>query len=219
MRLSLTCCIGVDNAIQFKVVLASGKYITANEHRYSDLFWALRGGGGGTYGVVVSVTYQTHDIFPLTSILLQVNLTTAESALNVTTEFLKLHPGLSDASWGGYLFFNLPVLQAIYIAPDVSVAQVNATLNPFLDKAKAITGSSTNVVYIVGPAPSFYDWYLSLFNKTGQVGGSGELISRLLSRDLVQQQPDKAAKIMLNVAASNGLEFKYAHFYLLNIAF
>jgi hypothetical protein len=204
----LAHCIGVDNAIQFKVVLASGKYVTANKHQYSDLFWALRGGGGGTYGVVVSVTYRTHDLFPLTSILLQVNLTTAESALNVTTEFLKLYLGLSDASWGGYLFFNLPLLQAIYIAPDVSVAQVNATLNPFLDKAKAATGNSSGVVYIVGPAPSFYDWYLSLFNKTGQVGGNGELISRLLSRDVVEQQPDKAAKTMLNVAAGIGLEIK-----------
>ena len=201
-------CIGVDNAIQFTVVLASGKYVTANEHRYSDLFWALRGGGGGTYGVVVSVTYRTHDLFPLTSILLQVNLTTAESAVNVTTEFLKLHPGLSDASWGGYLFFNLPLLQAIYIAPNENVAQVNATLNPFLDKAKVVTGNSTNVVSIVGPVPKFYDFYLSLFNKTGQVGGNGELISRLLSRDLVEQQPGKVAKIMLSVAASIGLEFK-----------
>ena len=208
MTLGLTHVIGVDNAIQFKVVLASGKYVTANKHQYSDLFWALRGGGGGTYGVVVSVTYRTHNLFPLTSILLQVNLTTAESALNVTTEFLKLYPGLSDASWGGYLFFNLPLLQAIYIAPDVSVAQVNATLNPFLDKAKAATGDSANVVYIAGPVPSFYDWYLGLFNKTGQVGGNGELISRLLSRDVVEQQPDKAAKTMLSVAAGVGLEIK-----------
>jgi hypothetical protein len=126
----------------------------------------------------------------------------------VTTEFLKLHPGLSDASWGGYSFFSLPLLQAVYIAPDVSVAQVNATLNPFLDKAKAVTGNSTNVSYIVGPAPTFYDLYVTLFN-TGQVGGNTtEVISRLLSRDLVEQQPDKVAKVMLNVAASIGLEFE-----------
>ena len=88
------------------------------------------------------------------------------------------------------------------------MARVNATLNPFLDKAKAATGDSANVVYIAGPVPSFYDWYLGLFNKTGQVGGNGELISRLLSRDVVEQQPDKAAKTMLSVAAGVGLEIK-----------
>ena len=126
----------------------------------------------------------------------------------MTTEFLKLHPELSDAGWGGYSFFNLPLLQAVYIAPDVSVAQVNATLDSFFDKAKAATGNSTNVVYIVGPAPSFYDLYIALFN-TGQAGGNTtEVVSRLLSRDLLERQPDKAAKIMLNVAASIGLEFK-----------
>jgi FAD/FMN-containing dehydrogenase len=208
VRLSLAHCIGVDNVIQFTVVLASGRYVTANKNQYSDLFWALRGGGGGTYGVVVSVTYRTHDLFPVTAVSLQINLTTAESALNVTTEFLKLQPGLLDASWGGYWFFTLPHLLAIYIAPNVSESQVNATFNPFLDKAKAVTGSSTNVAYIVGRARSFYDLYTTGFNGTGQVGGSTELISRLLSRDLVEQQPDKVAKIMLNVAASLGLEVK-----------
>ncbi|KAF8692566.1 hypothetical protein AX14_002469 [Amanita brunnescens Koide BX004] len=201
--------LGVDHAIQFTVVLASGEYVTATEYRHSDLFWALRGGGGGTYGVVVSVTYRTHDIFPVTGILFQINTTTAESALNVTTEYFKLHPGLSDAGWGGYSFFAPPNLQAIYIAPNVSEAQVNATLTPFFENAIAVTGNPANVQYIVGPAPSFYDWYISIFNKTGQVGGNTELISRLLSTEILEQKPEEVSKVVLSVATSIGLEFNF----------
>ncbi|KAF8340248.1 hypothetical protein F5887DRAFT_1062652 [Amanita rubescens] len=194
--------LGVDNAIQFTVVLASGEYVTANEYQYSDLFWALRGGGGGTYGVVVTVTYRTHEVFPVTSIFFQINATTPESALNVATEYFKLQPSWSDAGWGGYSFFTGTPgeLQGMYLAPNVSEAQVNATLNPFLDNARAVTGAQ-NVVSSVTSIPTYYEWYLSFFNTTGQVGTNGELISRLLSREAAEQQPDKVAEVVLNVSA------------------
>lgn len=34
----------------------TGEFLTANSTTNTDLFWALRGGGGGTFGVVTSVT-------------------------------------------------------------------------------------------------------------------------------------------------------------------
>ena len=42
--------------LEFKVVIPSGAYLTANACQNSDLFFALRGGGGGTFGVVMEVT-------------------------------------------------------------------------------------------------------------------------------------------------------------------
>ena len=37
------------NILEAEVVLASGEIVVANEARHPDLFWALRGGGGGTF--------------------------------------------------------------------------------------------------------------------------------------------------------------------------
>lgn len=58
--------LGVDNVLEFQVVKADGSLITANACENTDLFWALRGGGGGTWGVVTNVKYKLHPVTPVT---------------------------------------------------------------------------------------------------------------------------------------------------------
>jgi hypothetical protein len=51
----------IDNLLECKVVLANGELVTANAETNSDLFWALRG-GGGNFGVVVSFKFKLLEI-------------------------------------------------------------------------------------------------------------------------------------------------------------
>lgn len=48
--------------LEAEIVTADGKVQIANACSNPDLFWALKGGGGGSWGVVTRVTLRTHDL-------------------------------------------------------------------------------------------------------------------------------------------------------------
>ncbi|MCB0749531.1 MAG: FAD-dependent oxidoreductase, partial [Ignavibacteriae bacterium] len=50
----------IDNLLEADMVLADGSFVTVNAETKTDLFWAIRG-GGGNYGIVTSFKFQAHD--------------------------------------------------------------------------------------------------------------------------------------------------------------
>lgn len=58
---------GADNIIEAVMITPRGELVTANACQNKDLFWAIRGGGGGTFGVILSVTLKA---YPMPSVTL-----------------------------------------------------------------------------------------------------------------------------------------------------
>ena len=52
----------IDNLLEADMVLADGSFVTVNENQNTDLYWAIRG-GGGNFGIVTSFKFQAskHD--------------------------------------------------------------------------------------------------------------------------------------------------------------
>lgn len=65
--LSTSFGLSADNTLEWEVVTADGELVTASRTENSDLYWALSGGGGGNYGVVLSMTVKTFPDAPVGS--------------------------------------------------------------------------------------------------------------------------------------------------------
>ena len=61
----MTC----DSLVATDVVLADGRVVTADATQHPDLFWALRGGAGGNFGVNVSFTFRVHEPPPALTVV------------------------------------------------------------------------------------------------------------------------------------------------------
>ncbi len=51
----------IDNLLEADMVLADGSFVTVNAEQNTDLFWAIRG-GGGNFGIVTSFKFQAHPV-------------------------------------------------------------------------------------------------------------------------------------------------------------
>ena len=51
----------IDNLLEADMVLADGSFVTVNAGQHTDLFWAIRG-GGGNFGIVTSFKFQAHSV-------------------------------------------------------------------------------------------------------------------------------------------------------------
>lgn len=54
--------LGVDSVVQLTVVTATGSIVNASAQEHADLFFALRGGGGGNWGVIVEGVIRLHRV-------------------------------------------------------------------------------------------------------------------------------------------------------------
>ncbi len=70
-----------DNVIEMRVMLADGRVVLASDDCNADLFWALRGGTGNNFGVLLEVTYRLHEMPTLWGCVLAWPLAKAPQAL------------------------------------------------------------------------------------------------------------------------------------------
>ena len=185
----------VDNLLSAEVVLANGSTVTASQCSNPDLFWALRGGGGGTFGVVLSCTYATHP-FPqqgATGAFITVELLQGNASFAVLMEgWLGAVEGLGNPSTaasgvvaGGYFIptFDAPEgtheHMSFLLGFNGTTDQATAALGPI----KAYVESFPQHLSIIGadliPFPSlmaFHEYYDAHSEATGYAGTLGSRI-------------------------------------------
>ncbi|GAW23474.1 hypothetical protein ANO14919_130330 [Xylariales sp. No.14919] len=86
--LASTYGMGADQVLSLDVVTADGRFVTADANQNKDLFFALRGGGGSTYGIVTSAIVKAHPPTPVLGSSLSFSVQPAANApANATGPF------------------------------------------------------------------------------------------------------------------------------------
>ena len=193
--------VGVDNVLQFTIVTADGSHVIANAYNNQDLFWALRGGGGGTWGVVTSVSYKTHPSTPLSGALLSVISTNPDSTRKLLAEIIRLTPSLVEQGYGGYGNVSTGWFQLLVLSPNVTMEQTNATFLPLFEFAHSQPGLSVENATV--QFPDFPTVYETLFDTgDGEVASPVEISSWLLPKDVVEtDKPEDLAAELLKTEA------------------
>ncbi len=83
--------LAADNLLSAQLVTADGQLITANARENADLLWGLRG-GGGNFGIVVSLEFRMHPLTTVLSGLLLYPLEQARTVLHRLNEFIATAP-------------------------------------------------------------------------------------------------------------------------------
>jgi hypothetical protein len=91
-KYGLTC----DHLVSAQIVTADGKLRTASADAEPDLFWALRGGGGGNFGIVTSFTFSTEPAPDLSVFSLRFPAGSVAGVLGAWQQWL---PGAQPELW------------------------------------------------------------------------------------------------------------------------
>ncbi len=148
--------------IEAEVVTADGEIRIANACTNSDLFWALKGGGGG-FGVVTRVTLRTHPLPEfLGGVFATIMASSDEAYRRLIAKILEFYAeSLFNPHWGEQLVFAPGNILSIFmVLQGLDQQQAEATWRPFFDWVSA-SGQDFSLVsaprIISEPARRFWD--------------------------------------------------------------
>jgi hypothetical protein len=147
--------------LEAEIVTADGQTHVVNRAREPDLFWALKGGGGGTFGVVTRVTLATHEL-PTTigAVTLNLQALSDEAYRRLLARFVDLYAtNLCNPHWGEHAFIRPDNrLQIEMLFQGLTRDEALAAWKPLLDFANASADYLGQDTLTVSAGPARYYW-------------------------------------------------------------
>ena len=126
---------GASNLLEAEIVTADGDVRIVNEARDPDLFFSLKGGGGGTFGVVTRLTLQTHEL-PSTvgAILFSVQAKSDVAWRRLVARMISFYAeALHNPTWGEQMGFSPDrKLRVSMLMHGLTKAEIEIAWKPFL---------------------------------------------------------------------------------------
>lgn len=222
---------------EINVVLADGSLVTANQARHSEctfkfffllltkppyfniVFWAMRGGGAGSWGIIVSATFKTFPTFNVTVNNMIVVTNDTDTMAQVAMVHAKHIFDWDSFRVGQYFYLTLtnvtgsstPGVATMLIAtyfPNTSPDEVTTALQPFITDMQAIPGVT------VEQASEESEINAVLFSADDSVGADLVLGSRLVPAD-AYTSPETVGKVYKQLL--DGGATKYVQVFVVKI--
>lgn len=144
-----------DQVLEMEVVTPDGRFVTVSATQNTDLYWALRGGGGSTFGVVTSVTSKVYPV--ISSTVMTFSLTTGD---NITADIFwagvrtYFDHFVEYSEKGIYSYFSLAATGADsylfgmqpFFAPNYTAAELNTLVAPWFSELNDLGISITPTI-------------------------------------------------------------------------
>ncbi|KAI2615804.1 FAD-binding domain-containing protein [Hypomontagnella submonticulosa] len=205
--------LGADRVAQFKIVTPDGIVRVANQCQHQDLFWALRGGGGGTFGVVLEATHRVEVSMPVAvaDIRLPPNVT-----MEVSLKWIELMARQSlvwsKQGWGGHA----GGVYLTYMNPTPAIANltdggITARTSMRAVAEFALSAGGTSQIEVL---PSFLDVWNKyvLPGALTTAGVTRVLATRLIPRTFFEND-NGISKLITFMKAVQSLGFDPRNFY------
>jgi hypothetical protein len=209
--LSTSYGMGSDNLLEASLVTPNGTVITANSCQNKDIFYAIRGGGGGTYGVITSATMKVYPS-PRTTLW---TLSISQRQLSNDTEWWDLmaffqsqQASLKAGGLQGYYFMLGPQIMGtnaivlgfyLYDKPNGTVESLFKPLRQKLDEMSEVVTYNSTVV----SGASFMEVYEANIGKEPVAQGGFSLGSRLLPAQALEDTKTVSKTLEEIMSSSN----------------
>jgi FAD/FMN-containing dehydrogenase len=148
--------------LEAEVVTADGKILIANACTNPDLFWALKGGGGGSFAAISKLTVRVHELPEFAGgAFFQVKAASDDAYRRLVRQFVGFYrDSLFNDHWGEQAHFSSDnVLEISMVFQGLTTEESRKVWQPFLDWLGKSPGDYSIVAPpIIGAMPTQHWW-------------------------------------------------------------
>ncbi|KAI7189255.1 FAD-binding domain-containing protein [Hortaea werneckii] len=207
--LSSTYGLAAHQVLQVTIVTPDGCIFVANDRNNTDLFWAVRGGGGGQFGVVTEYVIETHPA-PNTAVLGTLSIVpNGEAGVNASWDaaasLMAAIPDFMDQGLGGAGTLatgqtaskfsptlsngtNGVAITQVLFGYNMAADGMSEIVQPFISELRGLHSNATLTVAFSATVSNYTTFY-SAISGSGNAGSASLMSSRLLGRKELAQTP------------------------------
>ncbi|XDG05843.1 hypothetical protein ABKA04_005458 [Annulohypoxylon sp. FPYF3050] len=194
---------GSDQVLEWEVVTMNGTHLTASPSNNKDLYWALTGGGGGSYGAVISMTVRAYPDQTTSA----ANLTWSSEGISQdvfyagVSKYISNLPSILDAgATATWLMSNESFSLGPGVGFGMNKAEFDSLFQPILE---ALGQLNITYNYTLLEFPSFWEMFQTMgpFTEVGvfQIG------ARLIPRDVFSGRPNELTAAMREIGTQGAM--------------